>query len=376
MYKIYSGFGLTLLVASLSYGQAPAPTETPYDDTLKCVKEKVLHSRVFNDEKLDYRDGSTVNFGEKVKYLYVSNVSVPIAIYEGRTEKIRKRTKSMQVFPDGKDINGKRQWIAKVYVGEPFYHDEPTDTWYQTETAIMKKDTFNNQTKLSFWQRLWEVLFFKDAHAKTYFYSDAGDGVCEMADFWPCDWDTLHDFANGPPNDYSTSSPVGYWAEFLYFLNRGFFPVPTHGIPAGATISAAEFICKAGVYQGGTDYTLTLTTQADPRNLAAGDYDSFLTTVHNPDRIADDEFPVGGVLKTITWTLDDPDNDITKEGWTKLGVRESEYDVDDDDNCYGATTYLFFVFSDFEGSHFDPVLVVTYTGGGGARRSWTTTHGD
>lgn len=359
-----------LLVALFTMGQTsevPPPEETPHDLELKCSKNRVLHASEFDDLKMDLRDGKIVNFGKKVKYLYVSTTEVPVAEHDGKPEAINKRTKNSQKFLVGREKDGRGKWVARIYAGEPFFHDESVDTWYKTQTAIMRKENYDNQMKLSF----WEKLFNKDAYAKTYYYSDGnGDGDVYTSYLGGCDWAALHDAASGNYDRTTDLAQAGFfWEVVAYLFHRSFFPIATHMLPPAATITSASFRVKGLETHGTSLYRLIQSTQADPTALVGDDFDNCGAT-DDPVSIATaDADPAGLVLKSITWTLDSTAGKcgagfacITKGGYTKFCVREVDYDCEDDNGCgieanfniyTSETTYLTNA----------PELTVNYTGG-------------
>lgn len=186
----------------------------------------------------------------------------------------------------------------------------------------------------------------------------AGDGTV-MSNWSSSGWDYVHDLATAVTM-YSDQSD--YWCTYSgvsggqYNIVRGAFPFNTDSLPSGAAIASAFF--KVYVPSNITDtdadgndwMNVFQTTQADPTNLAVGDY-SKIGTFEGSDRISFNGMAAGWKqfnfnATALGWIVDD--------SYTKLGCREG-HDVLD--SAVGGVVGSYATFSNSASNK--PVLSVT-----------------
>ena len=153
---IYIGIGVAIVVAlgfiipppDGFFGQG---TDTiSVDLQLKTTSDKILANTEIdwieltdcddNEKKINCR--GEINHGKIVQYRYITDQEIP----QETGEDISKRTVNAQFFKGKKDGES----IGKFYSGQPFYKDQNTGKWYQTETATTSIDAFAQQTLQTF----------------------------------------------------------------------------------------------------------------------------------------------------------------------------------------------------------------------------------
>jgi len=206
-----------------------------------------------------------------------------------------------------------------------------------------------------------EILFI-DPDSDT-FYTSAGDGHCYM--YAGGTWNTNHDASASSYASHTFSEAYCYsFYTGSWGIARTFFPFDTSTIPAGSTISLATLklycVYVQSAYNKGTrSFAMVKTTQASTSSLTTGDYDQ-CGAINNPSEGASRQTITA--TGWVTWTFTDPDNWVTKEGWTKLGVRSGWRDCDD--IAPTSTECAYIRFSTSESAN-DPELYVEWEASGG-----------
>ncbi len=114
--------------------------------TLACSKDKILfHKTVSAGKKtvIDFEEEEkeTFDYGEHVRYLYVSDTEVPADTHEGKKEVISKRTKNTKFYH-----HGGKTWTAKISSGQPFYYDKVQEKWFRTKWTDITVAKFEELT--------------------------------------------------------------------------------------------------------------------------------------------------------------------------------------------------------------------------------------
>ncbi len=325
---------------------APAPPPTGGAGRISISKDKILASQ---------------ELGEIIKYQYISNVEVPPENYNGLQEDITKRTSNAQFFYQG-EKDSQEQWVAKFYSQQPFYKDEKQNKWYQTETATTTIQAFQDQTKVSWFEKL-----FRKAIAQTSYYVGVGDGHTEM---YALVWDTAHDAVTALYVSYAaTTFRIQSRKEAgaaNYTIRRGFFPTDTSALPDNAVISAATFYLWAdsviNTDNDGDDWVnVVQTSQPDHTLLALADYD-LCGAVDNPTEGATRVAMTG--ISTVAYTTFALNATgltwISLTDHTLLGMREG-HDAIDSPVAEGTNDVVTARASEYAGTANDPYLSVSYT---------------
>jgi hypothetical protein len=196
--------------------------------------------------------------------------------------------------------------------------------------------------------------------AQGVFNPDTGDGHVYNNS---STWGGAHNATAGDGVDDTevyTIAAAGYQPFINYFCYRAFFMFATGGIPDGATIDSATLAVRLSYYDGdGSTFRLVNTSQATADSLVVGDFDE-CGAVDDPTAGATDlSLSFADWLDWVTWTLNATGEGwINKTGWTKLGVREVDYDAEDDSPPYETTEAAYMNTAD---SSWPPVLTVNYT---------------
>jgi len=336
---------------------------------LKCMKEKILFHRKIPESKVFIHNEVSKkmeewSLPEHVHYLYISDKRV----MDEKGEIVSKRTKNARFFEAGRAISGKQEWKAKLYTGEPFYHNKESNTWYLTESDMITPGEYERQTRLSWWEKLGIAY----AASGDPIYSGAGDGhIYRYLDcgYVNC-WDTIHDYTSGTPNHTGNNLEViarndmhGSY-EWEHWIYRGFFPVDTSGLPDDANITSATMNLYCTYKFGSWEFRLVEATQDLTWMLKTTDYDE-CGAVDDPTALATDIALTAGQYNV--WTLNQTGLDlIDVEGWTKFGLREWKFDGDDVEPGYNQVSRGTFSSSERAGTEQDPYLEVVYTIGGEA----------
>lgn len=346
IYKIaYFGVaGIVVLgIAGIVHWQAYEPVGNSILDNLelKAPKEQILHNKIIKDEK-----GEDI-----VKYLYVSDIEVPQANYKGLDEDISKRTKNTQVFKNGIKDN-REEFVARIYVGNPFYKDN--DKWYQTKTATTTIEIFEEQTKVTFLDKIKHIFRQKVYAAGTEdpFYTVAGDGsirhISGDEGTSQQNWDSAHEAAEG-----LGAGSVNYTlTTFAFSVNsdtskgtvaRGFFPINTSSLASTSTIESAMFYIynanKTNNDNDGNDWiNIVQTSQADVTELVDADFNECgATTTPSEGATRVDLGSVGAGYTSLTlnstglgWIKKsgETSNCGSTAGYTCLGIRHGHDAID------------------------------------------------
>lgn len=329
---------------------------------LKCTTDKILESRKETSRRFN---PETKKFDEQevVSYKYLTDIKIPVQQYNGIQEDLRMRTRKSRHFPNTKD----NTCVSEFYCDDIQYRVEATGEWLSVENGTTTPDAWDKQTGVS---RLSKILDYGSAYAGTdTYYSGAGDGMAMDFDDG-AHWDRLHD-NDGNSAEYTREFEFcGMWSEWFYFLQRCFFPFDTSPIDDTGTITNAT-VSFIGTGNTTDIWRLVQTTQTSTSEVIATDYDQ-CGAIDDPTGGAPDASSTGTVIKYLDFTMNATGLGwISKTGWTKLGVREANYDCEDDDPG-GVSAYEMKIFmSERGGTGFDPKLVVTHTGA--ASTSTTTT---
>ncbi len=178
-------------------------------------------------------------------------------------------------------------------------------------------------------------------------------------------WSGTHDANTGDSlDDTSTSVSIGtqYVAILDFSIVRGFFPFDTTGLPEGITITAATFKAYVGWYHGVTEndtFRLVETSQATKDDLIVEDFNQ-CGSIDDPTALApDQQIDFADWLSWITWTMNSTGRDtINTDDWTLLGIREVDWDAEDDPCPYEESEFVWLMTDE---SDTEPELTVTYT---------------
>lgn len=194
----------------------------------------------------------------------------------------------------------------------------------------------------------------------TNYPSGAGDGY--VANITASStWAAVRAAANGTELDYTGG--IGWIDSRVYSgttfeCYRGFFPVDTSGIGAGATVTAAVLhIFGDAVTYGTPVIGIVQSTTASTTTLANADY-SKCGAVDSATEATDAMVTVGGANSDNSWTFNTDGLGFVKvDNWTKLGAREQN-DLNNNTPGYDQWQVRF---SEYTGTNYDPYLAVTYT---------------
>ena len=339
--------------------------EIPDNLKLKATKDKILKSNEIDDIRCSDKFNPTtcVNLGKIKSYDYISDKEVP----QENGEDITKRTGNVQFFKKGEE-----EWTGRFYSGIPFY--KVADRWFQTETATTTVEAFNEQTKLSFFEKIIKKVFAIDT-----FYSGAGDGLVYLADGIDYgtaqqNWDTAHDAtdsSNVYPITEATAAAYSHATVNQGIVGRGFLPIVTASLDDTATISSSTLcVYVTGANDNdndGTDWVNIVgqTTQAATTTLVVADFDQ-CGAINSPTEGSDDRkdiTPMVTVFGYYCWILN-----ATGRGWISLtgtsmfGTREG-HDVLDE--LPSSNNSMNIRYSEYADTTSDPYLLVDYTIGGG-----------
>lgn len=174
-------------------------------------------------------------------------------------------------------------------------------------------------------------------------------------------WSTCHDAGTG--NDANTTNTsLTLQGDRLnagtYYIYRGFLPADTSAIGSSATItSAIMHIFSFGDQQwtGTHNISCVTTNQAATNALATSDFGSVGGSSLG-DVLIDGQAALG---QEYTITISNPDSNVSKTGFTKLGIREKDHDLAN----VAATNdrYEHFCTSEHATSGYRPYYAVTYT---------------
>lgn len=190
------------------------------------------------------------------------------------------------------------------------------------------------------------------------FGTGSGDG---RVGFSNGTWSTVHDATDGSDSDTVLDYIVVQGDRLnagTYYIYRAFLPADTSAIDDGATITNAvlhifEYGGSSGA--GPINWSAVTTTQASTSSLANADFDAVGGT-----SLGDVAITYGAAAGTeYTITISSPDTNISKTGFTKIGIREKDHDL-----ANVAATHDYYnqiCSSEHATSAYRPYYAVTYT---------------
>lgn len=335
-------------------------------EDLKAPKEDILGYKNIGKNK----EGKDI-----VEYIYKTYI-----IEAELDEIVSKRTGNSKTFKlNRKNEKGQEMYKNVIYSGTPqFYKNLETDDWYQAERATTTEELFNEQTKISFWNKIFRKVYAVDA---TY-YPDPHEEVTSV-DGWVArilkneSWTTMVNGIGNSVNDthqsyrdiyIEASGTTNQWAR----LYRGIFLFDASA-SNGNTIASAIFSVKGSTKTDNLSITPDInvysSAPASNNSLATGDFISLGTTAYSTSITYGDWsnsyniFIINSAGITFIQTAVDGD------GIVKLGNRNANYDVADeldpgnhDPNWTdGLFSQMYAVFSDTTGTNDDPKLELTYS---------------
>lgn len=209
-------------------------------------------------------------------------------------------------------------------------------------------------------------------------YPDAGtgnttiDGYCSAGDgSTNVDWSALTGGAGDSANDtgsnvYLFDIRCGDTSNKYTLLARALFTFDTSALTSGATISGAVLsICgyaKADTLSATGNCDIYTSAPASNNDLVAGDFDSLGTTSQTGSPIAYASLKDDGTYTDFTFNATGIGN-ISKTGISKFGTRNANYDVANSAPTWSSTrrNYWLAHSADYEGTDYDPKLVITYS---------------
>jgi len=341
--------------------EPPFKAEISLDLQLKTTSDRILNSTDVSwieetdciDEENKVGCKNKIDHGLVKEYIYVSNVEVLQETFNGISEDTTKRTSNAQFFKIKENkVKGRvvsEEWEGKFYSGQPFYKDEISGKWYQTEIATTSIDAWDIQTI---------NLAGKFGASPETYYSGAGDGITKY--LGSTDWDTSHNVLAGDETKY-TDTILNILTNSDSLIGRAFFPFNTAALPEDISVTAVTFWLKPQYINdaAGGYMNLVQTTQASNTSLVDADYDQ-CGAVHSPTLGATAiNLSAMSVDTYATFTLSATGRGwIVTDGYTLLGMREK---ADLIDTKPGATSQLGFYMSEYTGTGSDPYIVVTYS---------------
>jgi hypothetical protein len=364
----------------IEWGGVKFGDKIPEAHILKATKEKILYNKEI-DWKVWHENGTLENKGKIIQYTYADvelktnksseefngKVLVEHNFNGNEVENVDKRGYNHRVF----DRNDGQQTIA-FYSGFPFYDDG--DKWYQTEVATTTIDAFNAQVPLISRLRQW---LFKTAHADSINpFSGSGDGSMRRAA--EATWALAHDNSTADDLDYTGAEmflqSLKAGADLSY-INRILIPFDTVAMAGGSTVSAATLDITVNTvsgtqHNGSHDIGLIQGTQADETNLVIEDFNNpsaTTTPTEGASRVTvnatgDFQFTLDATGRG--WVVGSGEASAcgTDTGWTCLGLRWGDLDIDDVEPTDGSDEADCNIRSSEEGGTADdPQLTVTYS---------------
>jgi len=351
-------------------------TNQPFGGELKDANLEKEKNNIIKSEEKDWIECTDKqckeeinNKGKIIEYYYVSD-----EIDEQKTKKIGgkekkelmdKRTSSISVWEtDKKDENNNIVYLAKAEIGDVRF--KRNGEWYKVKKATTTPELYeeivlNEMPKYLSW--LKPVL----AQTSTSTYAESGAGNVYVDDG---NFSTAHLQADGETvaayycrNKCKTST--------AYRIERCFFPMKTHGLPDGATISSSSleiYSVAAGFeddHNEAESYTALVNsaTMGDYTTLATGDYDTCGDAVTNPTKISADK-DLG------SWSNDAWNNiplnaaglaSVEDDDYTKIGLRIG-HDIENSACTQNSNGWSGIQYST---GATDPFLLIEYTEGGG-----------
>ena len=193
------------------------------------------------------------------------------------------------------------------------------------------------------------------------FYSGAGDG--SVTNSAAAAWATVHDATAGSAKNDTTE--IGYImgdrkVSTTFYIIKVFLPFDTSAITDTDTISSATmtvFTSTDGGSGGAENMYLVATTQADTASLVVEDFDQAGTaSLKSGGGSFSMDSTTSGTQVDVT--LASPDTNVSKTGFTKLGIREYDHDVANVEATNNK--YQSIQTSDTAGTTSDPKLVVVH----------------
>lgn len=283
------------------------------------------------------------------------------------------RTPTIQKYKTDNPNN----FILKVYPSPQFIKDI-SGNWYHLEYAIASTSDFELE-----YSPVWDIidkiqaylydpfLIFniKSAIAQT-LYSGGGDGT---VGYYSSTWSTVHNASAGNDTNY-TNNYMQIQGDrkngSTYYIYRGFIPFDTSSLDDSDVITGADLYLyhnndsgQAGVT---LNHSITIANQSSVSSLINDDFDQAGSSVVGD---FDADFDNSGGEEYVI-TISDPDTNISKTGYTKLGIRETNHDLAD----VAATNDYYFGIrsSEYTGTTYDPHLIIDYTVSEPAQTSTTS----
>lgn len=306
---------------------------------LKAPKEKILEVNEVKDIRCN--NNNCKNYGLIKKYDYISDIKVK----NDDEEIVEKRLKNVKFFKNNK-IN--------IYIGSPFY--KQNNEWFYVETGTTTLEIWEKETSNNFIKKIIG-FFVKNTKADT-FYVGAGDGYVAYSGN---NWSTVRGASTGDEASH-TASYIKIDRRFIspnFYLSRAFFPADTSSIPDTDTITSAILHIKSDGGCGNTGETVTLvavtTSQSSPTSLSTADFNQIGSINLGTDTVVNDATP-----EWVDIIISNPDSNINKTGYTKLGIREKDFDFDNVQPSANAGFVCFYP-SEETGTDNDPYYEITYS---------------
>jgi len=350
---------LYLLLSWVSFAQDIAD-----ELKLKCPKEKIINSKLIEDEYIIDEKGKEKKLEPFINYSYISETKVPQQTNGKLKEDISKRTKNSLHFPV-KKVGNKEEWIGKFFTGDTFYQAD--DEWYQIEWGTTTPDAFEKQTKE---KHSFNILSWAYADSLSV-GPGTGDGWITYTTGGGSTWNAAHNAGTGTSRNYTYTTSQTFCASAyaleganLFSIGRSFLPIDTSALGASAVPSAATFTAyikaKTNDVNDTKDYInlVGATTQPLTTELQVADYD-LCATVHTPPQWAT-AIDIGTLTINAynTWTFNATGlAGISLTGTTMLGAREG-HDIEDSVGGSSGTNSANIYYA---GSALVPYLIVTYT---------------
>ncbi|MFA6306294.1 MAG: FG-GAP-like repeat-containing protein [Patescibacteria group bacterium] len=330
-------------------------TDIPEAYQLKVDKKgDILESKEI-DWVVKKEDGTLENKGKIMVYDYISDKKVSQGKIErdGKfiEEDLSKRTGNARFYKTGKKVGSEEEIVGQFYSGTPFI--KVGNEWHHSETATTTVEAFKKQTG----NNLIGMIFGVGATAATStIYSGSGDGRTNQAN---ADWNTCRNATTGNDASYTQNylTPTVSKDATLYYIGRSNIPADTSSLPDDTTISEATLHVykEGGAGTGTTSLAVVTTSQASPISLTAADYDQYGSA-----DLGNFEVSTSDANETeYTASISDPEANISKTGYTMLGLRDKTYDMNNLPQTGYYYTHLHS--SEYTGTDYDPYYEITYT---------------
>lgn len=326
---------------------------------LKTDKKNIIDYKIKDKYKCNHSNGSCVKEYSYIQYSYIGEQLTKKQSYNNYEEEYR--DSNTVIFSEKKIGSNKK--LAFIYPDNSFTYSG--GIYYLTEYATTSIAAFDDQTKLTYLEKLKKFVFNTVLADVFRLESSASDG--NQSNYNQTSWSLA---TNGTTSNYLDYSNTSFYDAAMqpgiirhpssnYSVGRGKMLFNTSSIPDDATISSASVFLTTQLYSisgGNKLFTLATSTQASSTILQSNDF-SLVGNVSISSSTPANQLATG----THEWIISNL-NTINLQGTSGFSIRTTN-DIDKTDPAMGNGTSVLYEprTSEYSGTSSDPYILISYT---------------